>query len=77
MREPKDRVDFWVGGSGFGFSELGGGDLGESGGVGSSAKTALKKFIGNFYFLGKNSRFDLMIYVKALWSGRSLAFTHL
>jgi hypothetical protein len=43
--------------------------LGESGGVGSSAKTALKKFIGNFYFLGKNYRFDLMIYVKALWSG--------
>jgi len=79
MREPKDQVEFWVGGSGFGFSELGGGDLGESGGVGSSAKTALKKFIGNFFFCfwGKNYRFDLMIYVKAVWSGRSLAYTHL
>jgi hypothetical protein len=30
LREPKDQVEFWVGGSGFGFSELGGGDLGES-----------------------------------------------
>jgi hypothetical protein len=30
MREPKDQVEFWVGRSGFGFSELGGGDLEES-----------------------------------------------
>ena len=30
MRESKDQVEFWVGGSGFRFSELGGGDLGES-----------------------------------------------
>jgi hypothetical protein len=31
MRESKDQVEFWVGaGSGFGFSELEGEDLGES-----------------------------------------------
>jgi hypothetical protein len=30
MREPKDQIEFWVGRSGFGFSKLGGRDLGES-----------------------------------------------
>ena len=30
MRESKDQEEFWAGGSGLGFLELGGGDLGES-----------------------------------------------
>ena len=30
MRELKNQIEFWVGGSGFGFSKLGGRDLGES-----------------------------------------------
>lgn len=57
-RPPKDHVVLAVGlGSGPGFwdweREVGvsGGDLGESGGVGSSANTDLKKFIG-----GRNQR---------------------
>jgi hypothetical protein len=47
INEPRDQTWFWVVGFGSSEVELLGGewDLGESGGVVSSAKTDLKKFI--------------------------------